>query len=193
MSDEKITIYELRIIGYNTLDLYRNKCEVFWMKIGVMELVVIFIVALLVIGPNKLPEYAKKLGAAMREFKKASAEISKDIREEVIDPLQEAQEPFREIVEPFTELDKAVKGDLNSVTKSFNDLGKSKPKDKKEKAEETAAKETPAEQPEVQEAPVTEAPAAAEPEVKKTEPAAAPVEAEAPVQPVAEPEKTAEE
>jgi TatA/E family protein of Tat protein translocase len=36
------------------------------MKIGAMELVVIFIVALLVIGPDKLPQYARKFGAAMR-------------------------------------------------------------------------------------------------------------------------------
>ena len=34
------------------------------MKIGTLELVVIAIVALLVIGPNKLPEYARKLGQA---------------------------------------------------------------------------------------------------------------------------------
>ena len=37
------------------------------MKIGTLELIVIAIVALLVIGPNKLPEYAKKLGLAMKE------------------------------------------------------------------------------------------------------------------------------
>ena len=42
------------------------------MKIGAMELIVIFIVALLVIGPDKLPSYAKKFGNAMREFRKAS-------------------------------------------------------------------------------------------------------------------------
>ena len=41
------------------------------MKIGPLELVVVFIVALIVIGPNKLPEYAKKFGEAMRELKKA--------------------------------------------------------------------------------------------------------------------------
>mgnify|MGYP002627565204 CR=1 FL=1 len=40
------------------------------MKIGAMELIVIFIVALLIIGPDKLPSYAKKLGNAMKEFKK---------------------------------------------------------------------------------------------------------------------------
>ena len=46
-----------------------------------MELIVIFIVALLVIGPDKLPMYAKKFGSALREFRKASSGITKDIRE----------------------------------------------------------------------------------------------------------------
>ena len=56
------------------------------MKIGAMELIVIFIVALLVIGPDKLPQYAKKFGAALREFRKASSDVTKEIRESVIDP-----------------------------------------------------------------------------------------------------------
>ena len=47
------------------------------MKIGAMELIVIFIVALLVIGPDKLPSYAKKFGNAMREFRKASSDMTK--------------------------------------------------------------------------------------------------------------------
>ena len=64
------------------------------MKIGAMELIVIFIVALLVIGPDKLPSYAKKFGNAMREFRKASSDMTQDIRESVVEPLEEAQRPF---------------------------------------------------------------------------------------------------
>ena len=43
------------------------------MKIGVWELLVVFVVALVVIGPDKLPEYAKKLGEALRQFRKYSS------------------------------------------------------------------------------------------------------------------------
>ena len=57
------------------------------MKIGTLELVVIAIVALLVIGPNKLPEYARKLGQAMREFKKASDSLTKEIKENITNLL----------------------------------------------------------------------------------------------------------
>ena len=39
------------------------------MKIGWMELLVIVIVALVVVGPDKLPDYAKKFGKALKEFK----------------------------------------------------------------------------------------------------------------------------
>ena len=40
-------------------------------NLGLSELVVIFIVALLVIGPKRLPEVARALGEAMRSFQDA--------------------------------------------------------------------------------------------------------------------------
>lgn len=44
-------------------------------NIGFMELVVIFVVALLVIGPQKLPEMARTLGRALRELKRATTDL----------------------------------------------------------------------------------------------------------------------
>lgn len=43
--------------------------------IGIQELILIFIVALIFLGPKKLPEIAKSLGRATREFKKASQDF----------------------------------------------------------------------------------------------------------------------
>ena len=40
-------------------------------NIGPMELVVVLVIALLVIGPKKLPEVGKSLGKGMREFKES--------------------------------------------------------------------------------------------------------------------------
>ena len=40
-------------------------------NLGLSELIVIFIVALLVIGPRRLPEVARALGQAVRSFQKA--------------------------------------------------------------------------------------------------------------------------
>jgi sec-independent protein translocase protein TatA len=45
--------------------------------IGMPELIVIFVVALVVFGPSKLPEMGKSLGEAIRGFKKAVTEPEK--------------------------------------------------------------------------------------------------------------------
>ena len=47
------------------------------------DLLVILVIALIVFGPKKLPELAKSLGKAMREFKKASEEMRETFEEEV--------------------------------------------------------------------------------------------------------------
>jgi sec-independent protein translocase protein TatA len=52
-------------------------------SIGPTELVLIFIVALLVFGPKKLPEIGRTVGKAIREFKKTSEEIKGRIEEEI--------------------------------------------------------------------------------------------------------------
>jgi sec-independent protein translocase protein TatB len=44
--------------------------------VGIPELVVIFLVALVILGPKQLPEVAKFLGKALGEFRKATDEIS---------------------------------------------------------------------------------------------------------------------
>lgn len=51
--------------------------------IGTGELLVIFVLALLVFGPRKLPELGKSLGRAINEFKKASSELRSRIEEEI--------------------------------------------------------------------------------------------------------------
>ena len=51
--------------------------------IGVPELIVIFVVALLVFGPKKLPELGKALGRGLAEFKRATEEIKNEISSEV--------------------------------------------------------------------------------------------------------------
>jgi sec-independent protein translocase protein TatA len=47
-------------------------------NIGPMELVVVLVIALLVLGPKKLPEVGKSLGKGMREFKDSLSNISGD-------------------------------------------------------------------------------------------------------------------
>jgi sec-independent protein translocase protein TatA len=47
-------------------------------NIGPMELVVVLIIALVVLGPKKLPEVGKSLGKGMREFKDSLSSINED-------------------------------------------------------------------------------------------------------------------
>lgn len=60
--------------------------------IGMPELIVIMVIALIVIGPNKLPELAKSLGKGLAEFKRASEDFQRNIQEEARKvEVQEAQ------------------------------------------------------------------------------------------------------
>ncbi|BBO83535.1 Sec-independent protein translocase protein TatA [Desulfosarcina ovata subsp. sediminis] len=48
--------------------------------IGMPEMILILAVALIVIGPKKLPDLARSLGKAMGEFKKATSELKDSIQ-----------------------------------------------------------------------------------------------------------------
>jgi len=50
--------------------------------IGMPELIIIFVIALIVIGPHKLPELARSLGKGLAEFKKASEDFQRSMTEE---------------------------------------------------------------------------------------------------------------
>ena len=47
-------------------------------NIGPMELIVVLVIALVVLGPKKLPEVGKSLGKGMREFKDSISNMSGD-------------------------------------------------------------------------------------------------------------------
>jgi Tat protein translocase TatB subunit len=49
--------------------------------IGVQELIIIAIIALIVVGPKKLPDLAKTLGKGFRDFQKAADGITDDLKQ----------------------------------------------------------------------------------------------------------------
>lgn len=53
--------------------------------LGIPELIVIFVIALLVFGPKKLPDLGKSIGRAMAEFKRASDEFQDSVKAEMKD------------------------------------------------------------------------------------------------------------
>jgi sec-independent protein translocase protein TatA len=54
--------------------------------IGMPELLVILVVALLVLGPKRLPEIARSLGKGMAEFRRASTEFQRTLTAAVEEP-----------------------------------------------------------------------------------------------------------
>lgn len=60
--------------------------------IGMPEMIIILVIALIVIGPNKLPELARSLGKGLAEFKKASEDFQRNIQEEARRSEEEKKE-----------------------------------------------------------------------------------------------------
>lgn len=126
------------------------------MQIGIAELILVFIVALFALGPDRLPSFAKKLGESVSQFKKYSEEATREIKESVVEPLEKAQEPLREAAKPFEDLDKTVKGSVKDLKDSFAGIGKEKKPESEKPAEApeppppelTESAETPEELPE---------------------------------------------
>src|SRR2546428_13270118 len=52
-------------------------------SIGMPELIIIFVIALIIFGPRKLPELGRSLGKSLAEFKKASNELKSTLEEEI--------------------------------------------------------------------------------------------------------------
>ncbi len=69
--------------------------------IGMPEVVIILIVALLVIGPKKLPSLARSLGKGFREFKKATSDLQSSFDEDDFGNMN-SEEPSSEKEETET-------------------------------------------------------------------------------------------
>lgn len=52
------------------------------MNLGLPEIIVILVIVMLLFGPSQLPKLARGLGEAMREFRKASSEVEREVKEE---------------------------------------------------------------------------------------------------------------
>jgi len=79
-------------------------------QLGFQELLVIFIIALLVFGPKKLPELGKSLGKGLREFKRATNELKSTFDQQV-----------READKEIKDLERDLKTDLGATDTPSSD------------------------------------------------------------------------
>jgi len=92
--------------------------------IGLPEMVLILIVALLIFGPKKLPEIGKSLGKAIRSFQEASKEFEEEFKREAerlekpapSEPMKATlEEPAQPVLSPGSE---AAVGETNGTSSS---------------------------------------------------------------------------
>lgn len=74
--------------------------------IGMPEMILILAIALIVIGPKKLPDLAKSLGRAMREFKKATSEFKETM---------DLDSDLKEVKSAFEDINDEIKGSLTET------------------------------------------------------------------------------
>ncbi|MDD8024979.1 MAG: TatA/E family twin arginine-targeting protein translocase [Acidobacteriota bacterium] len=72
-------------------------------NIGMSEMMIIMVIALLVFGPKKLPEIGRSIGKAMREFKKSTEEIKDRFEEQIrADDLRDIQDGIKKDLKDIT-------------------------------------------------------------------------------------------
>ncbi|MDP9342885.1 MAG: twin-arginine translocase TatA/TatE family subunit [Actinomycetota bacterium] len=70
-------------------------------NIGPAELIVIFLVALLVVGPKRLPEVGRSIGKALREFRRTTEEVRSTFEASLDDePSSNGEGPPARLAEP---------------------------------------------------------------------------------------------
>ncbi len=58
---------------------YLGRMVILFGKIGLPELILILVIALIIFGPRKLPEIGRSIGRGIREFRQATTEISRTV------------------------------------------------------------------------------------------------------------------
>jgi TatA/E family protein of Tat protein translocase len=67
-------------------------------SIGMQELIIIFVIALIIFGPRRLPDLGKSLGKSIAEFKRASNELRNTLEDEI--RVDEQRQATKAVAQP---------------------------------------------------------------------------------------------
>ncbi len=111
--------------------------------LGMPELILIFVVALLLFGPRKMPQIGKSVGRALSEFRRASNEFKRTIEDEVAsDDLRDVGQDLkglRDIGNDIKDLKRTIEKPIETTIKKALET----PTDDEATAVKTGENETP--------------------------------------------------
>jgi sec-independent protein translocase protein TatB len=90
-------------------------------NIGTAELILIFIIALIVVGPRRLPEIGREIGKILSDLRKMSQEFTMDLTQELEAPAKELREMTQELEAPVKEL-RQMTQELEAPVKELREM-----------------------------------------------------------------------
>ena len=87
-----------------------------FLDFGGGEIIIILLVILVILGPDKIPEFAKKAGQVMRYVRNATDDIKKEINKET----DEIQKPFKSAYKEATSFADNAKKAMNTTLEDIN-------------------------------------------------------------------------
>jgi sec-independent protein translocase protein TatB len=97
------------------------------LNVGPLELLVVLAVALIVVGPERLPELARSVGRVLRQFREVQDEVRNMVSSGVDDDIRDAAAEFRKVTSGITRATD-VKGAVRRVERSIQDATVPPPK-----------------------------------------------------------------
>ena len=95
------------------------------LNVGLGEMVVIVIIALLVFGPEKLPEVARQVARLFSQVRSATDDVRRVLSEETANikqPIEEARREIESIAKPIDDIQKQVKSIRNPIDTISKDI-----------------------------------------------------------------------
>ena len=89
-----------------------------FLGVGLPELLVILVITLIVVGPQRLPEMEAQLARAMREFRRYTSSLSRDVTEALEDIEKEystVKEEWKEVGEAVRQVMKAIESEVSGA------------------------------------------------------------------------------